>query len=81
MDLKTGYMDRKNGSIGEEQAGFRRDHSTIDHIFTLFAVIQKYLLHKKKDKKKKKKKHLKTHSQTHTNKKTVCRLHLFEEGI
>ena len=38
----------ENGSIGEEQAGFRRDYSTTDHIFTLFAVIQKYLLHKKK---------------------------------
>ena len=37
----------ENGSIGE-QAGFRRDYSTTDHIFTLFAVIQKYLLHKKK---------------------------------
>ena len=38
----------ENGSTGEEQAGFRRDYSTTDHIFTLFAVIQKYLLHKKK---------------------------------
>ena len=35
-------------SIGEEQAGFRRDHSTTDHIFTLFAAIEKYLLRKKK---------------------------------
>ena len=38
----------ENGSSGEEQAGFRRDYSTTDHIFTLFAVIQIYLLHKKK---------------------------------
>ena len=38
----------ENGSIGEEQAGFRRDYSTTDRIFTLFAVIQKYLSHKKK---------------------------------
>ena len=38
----------ENGPIGEEQAGFRRDYSTTDHIFTLFAVIRKYLLHKKK---------------------------------
>ena len=39
---------KENGSTGEEQAGFRQDYSTTDHIFTLFAVIQKYLLHKKK---------------------------------
>ena len=40
----------ENGFIGEEQAGFSRDYSTTDHIFTLFAVIQqkKKLLHKKK---------------------------------
>ena len=41
-------MIDKNGSNGDEQAGFMRDHSATDHIFTLFAVIQKYLLHKKK---------------------------------
>jgi hypothetical protein len=34
--------------LGEIQAGFRKDHSTIDHIFTLFAMIQKHLLKKKK---------------------------------
>ena len=35
-------------SIGEDKAGFRRDHSTTDHIFTLFAAIEKYLLREKK---------------------------------
>ena len=35
-------------SIGEEQACFRWDHSNTDYIFTLFAVIQKYLLREKK---------------------------------
>ena len=59
----------KNGSIGEEQAGFRRDHSTIDHIFTLFAVIQKYLLHKKKEKEEEEEKAFKnTHRHTHKQK-------------
>ena len=38
----------EHGSIGEEQAGFRRDHSATDHNFALFAVIKKYLLHKNK---------------------------------
>ena len=34
--------------LGEIQAGFRKDHSTIGHIFTLVAMIQKYLLKNKK---------------------------------
>jgi len=38
----------ENNSIGEEQAGFRRDHSTIDHIYTMFAIVQKYLLSNRK---------------------------------
>ena len=33
----------QNHKIGESQAGFRKGHSTIDHIFTLNAVIQKCL--------------------------------------
>ena len=41
-------MGRINGCIGEEQAVFRKDHSTIDYIFTLFAAIQYYLLHNRK---------------------------------
>lgn len=32
--------------ICEEQAGFRKNYSTTDHIFTLYSVVQKYL-HKK----------------------------------
>lgn len=39
---------KRNDTVGEEQAGFRRDHSTIDHIFTLVAIIQKQLQHHKK---------------------------------
>eukprot|EP00745_Piridium_sociabile_P027424 TRINITY_DN4419_c0_g1_i9.p1 TRINITY_DN4419_c0_g1~~TRINITY_DN4419_c0_g1_i9.p1 ORF type:complete len:266 (-),score=25.53 TRINITY_DN4419_c0_g1_i9:396-1193(-) len=30
--------------IIEEQAGFRRNYSTIDHIFTLFALVEKHLM-------------------------------------
>lgn len=37
-----------NDILGEIQAGFRRDHSTIDHIFSLFSMIQRYLLRNKK---------------------------------
>ncbi len=29
--------------IPESQAGFRKDYSTFDHIFTLYAVIERYL--------------------------------------
>ena len=32
------------GKIVEEQAGFRADYSTVDHIFTLYAIVQKFLL-------------------------------------
>ena len=33
---------------GDIQAGFGKDHSTIDHIFTLFSIIQRQLLRNKK---------------------------------
>jgi len=34
--------------IPETQAGFRRDYSTFDHIFTLYAIIERYLSFKKR---------------------------------
>lgn len=34
--------------IGEEQAGFREGHSTFDHIFTIYATVQKQLVKHKK---------------------------------
>ena len=34
--------------IVEEQAGFRAGYSTIDHIFTLYAIVQKFLSRNKK---------------------------------
>ena len=37
-----------NNKILECQAGFRKDYRTTDHIFTLYAIVQKYLLTKKK---------------------------------
>ena len=39
----TKWID-DNEIIGEEQAGFRGDHSTSDPIFTLLALIQEQLL-------------------------------------
>ena len=38
----------ENNLIGEEQAGFREDHSTMDHIFTLMASVQKQLIRHRK---------------------------------
>jgi hypothetical protein len=37
-----------NSKIEENQAGFRRDYSTVDHIYTLYSVIQKHLNMKKR---------------------------------
>ena len=34
-----------NEILGEEQAGFRQERSTFDHIFTLLALVQKELLY------------------------------------
>ena len=40
------FLDRQN-VIGPEQAGFKKDHSTLDHIFVLKTVIDIYLSNKK----------------------------------
>ena len=32
-----------NNKIAEEQAGFRKNYSTVDHIFVLNAIVQKHL--------------------------------------
>ena len=36
----------ENGKIAEEQSGFRTGHSTVDNMFVLYAIIQRYLLKK-----------------------------------
>ena len=38
----------KNSTIGQEQAGFRKGHNTLDHIFSLHCLIDLYLSKKKK---------------------------------
>ena len=32
----------ENGQIAEEQSGFRKGHSTVDNMFVLYAIIQRY---------------------------------------
>ena len=34
-------MGRAEQYTGEYQAGFKKDHSTVDHMFTILAAIQK----------------------------------------
>ena len=43
----TKYIDN-TGLLGEDQAGFRANYSTMDHVFTLKSIIDLYLSNKKK---------------------------------
>ena len=36
----------ENDKIVEEQSGFRAGHSTVDNMFVLYAIVQRYLLKK-----------------------------------
>ena len=42
MSDYTSYLE-DNELLGDEQAGFRNGHSTLDHIFSLHSVIDLYL--------------------------------------
>ena len=39
----TNWAEREDKLL-EEQAGFRSGYSTVDHICTLYALVQKYLM-------------------------------------
>ena len=39
---------KAGGLIGKEQAGFREGHSTLDHIFLLYSILDLYLKNKKR---------------------------------
>lgn len=43
LNNRLGQFLENNDILGEEQAGFRHDYSTIDHIFTLHTLIEMYL--------------------------------------
>ena len=38
----------ENNCTGEHQAGFKKNYSTVDHVFTLLAAVQKQLVNNKK---------------------------------
>ena len=48
LNKRLTLWSEENEILGETQAGFRRDRSTIDHIFTLFSMVQRYILRNKK---------------------------------
>ena len=39
-------MGDENAKIIEEKSGFRTGHSTVDNMFVLYAIVQRYLLKK-----------------------------------
>jgi uncharacterized protein YacL (UPF0231 family) len=48
LNTRLNNWIEENEVIGENQAGFRRTYSTIDHVFTMYALIQRQLLYHKK---------------------------------
>ena len=48
INLRLSTIFDQENVIGNEQAGFRSGHSVTDHIFTLHAIIDFFLFHKKK---------------------------------
>ena len=48
LNKRLSRWAEREEKIIEEQAGFRAGYSTIDHIFTLYTLVQKYLLNSTK---------------------------------
>ena len=48
VNSRLNEFDRKYNIVSAEQAGLKKDHSTIDHIFTLKFLIDLYLYKKKR---------------------------------
>ena len=46
LNRRLKLWSEANNVIGNEQAGFRKEHTTIDQIFCLYTLITKYLRHK-----------------------------------
>jgi hypothetical protein len=44
LNKRLTRWSRENDKIVEEQSGFRSGYSTMDNVFVLFAIVQKYLL-------------------------------------
>ena len=42
LNFRINEYLKENDILGYEQAGFREEHSTIDHVFTLHAIIEYY---------------------------------------
>ena len=47
LNVKLTKWSERNNVNDESQAGFRKDHVTVDNIFILQALVQKYLSKKR----------------------------------
>ena len=46
LNKRLSWWQEENNKIAEEQSGFRTGYSTMDNVFVLYAIVQRYLTKK-----------------------------------